>query len=250
MKRLAVNQENDKMKNKQNRILLLMSLTVLVAFGFFAINAGGGDLDPTSGPGPTMHTLDEIYNGVNALSSGSGEVTGPVAAAKVRQIAYMDVAGVPGESVDAAHVNWIEALSVRYAVTQPATTADSRGGARSANRPNFSEIKVIKEIDKATPPLHFACVTGTTYPTVDIEFTTIAPGTGNKVVYYKIKLVDATVVGFAPVMSHRTNSEYIHLEEVSFTFNEITWQYTQYDAAGNPVGVVENAWRVTSNEPG
>ncbi len=238
------------MKNKHKRTMLLVSLAMSAALGFLTITAGGGNLEPDSPPGSTMHTLDEIYNGINSLSLGSAGVTGPVAGAKVRKIAYMNVNGIQGESSDPNHQNWIEALSVHYGVKQPPTSEESSGGARSANRADFSELTVVKEIDISTPPLHLSCANGSHITSVDIEFTTIEPVTNKKVVYHKIKLEDVIVAGFAPVMSHRTAGEFIHLEEVSFNYGKITWEYIRFDSSGNPLPPVQSFWDVKTNEGG
>ena len=46
---------------------IVMSVAILTANLFVAGKATAGNLEPTSAPGPTMHTLEEIYQKVNAF---------------------------------------------------------------------------------------------------------------------------------------------------------------------------------------
>jgi len=238
------------MKDKQKRTLLSVGLIGLAALVLFSLTAGGGGLEPTSPPGPTMHTLEQLYNLTSSLSVGSGQLTGPVAAAKVRSLAYMDanVPDIEGESTDAGHSGWIELLAVHQSAQQPAATSHSSVGGRIGRRAEFSDITLVKEIDKATPKLALYCAEGKHIPDLVIEFTMEEPVTSNKVVYKKIMLEDVAVSAFTPVMSYRSNSEFTHLEEVSFRYRQIRWEYTPYDNQGNPGTKVTAGWSLEENK--
>ena len=238
------------MKNKQKRTLLSVGLIGLAALALFSITAGGGGLEPTSAPGPTMHTLEQLYNLTSSLSVGSGQLTGPVAAAKVRSLAYMNVnaPGIVGESTDADHGGWIEVLAVYHSAKQPAATSHSSVGGRSGRRAEFSDISCVKEIDKATPKLALYCAKGEHIPDLVIEFTMVEPVTSNKVVYKKVMLKDVVVSAFTPVMSYRSNSEFTHLEEISLRYRQIRWEYTPYDNQGNPGTKVTAGWSLETNK--
>ncbi|MCI0498532.1 MAG: hypothetical protein L0Y36_02470, partial [Planctomycetales bacterium] len=56
-------------KMKLAAVSLIVGVGVLIAF-----NAGGGGLEPTAPPGPTMHTLEDIYTAVG----GGGQITAAV----------------------------------------------------------------------------------------------------------------------------------------------------------------------------
>jgi len=64
---------------KQESILVL---AIVTAFVFTVVFLPGllraGELEPTGPPGPTMHTLDEIYNKMDAFASGGCGVPAPV----------------------------------------------------------------------------------------------------------------------------------------------------------------------------
>ncbi len=51
------------MRKQKRSMLVLAVITAFIAMGLFVPGlVGAGDLDPTEQPGPTMHTLDEIYD--------------------------------------------------------------------------------------------------------------------------------------------------------------------------------------------
>jgi type VI secretion system secreted protein Hcp len=230
------------MRDKQKRAMLLVGAMGLVAMVMLCISAGGGNLEPSSPPGPTMHTLEEVYNLVGSVCTGSGELTGPIAAAKKKKKAYMQAVGIPGESTDANHEGWIEVLGVNYSGEHPTPKTQSSVGGRIGRRVEFSDFTVVKEMDKASPKLHLYCCSGEHIPEVVIEFTMVEPVTSNTVVYHKVTLKEVAVLRFAPLMSHRMNGEYVHIEEVSLGYDEIHWEYTPYNAQGGAEEPVVEAW--------
>ncbi len=206
------------------------------------MNVVGGNLEPDGPVGSTMHTLEEIYDATNSLSLG--ELTGPVSAARTRSIAYMNVNNlqIEGESNDPNHQDWIELLAVHYSGRHPSNTTRSRVGGRTGRRVDFSDITVIKEIDKSTPKLHLHCAQGTSFNQMLIEFT--AELSTGRFVYHTITLKDVVITSFRPIMSHRCNGEYIHLEEVSLQYSQIYWDYTPYDDQGATGPTESTGWDV------
>lgn len=58
------------METKKNRTKVVVSILALVALVLFSLSGYAGKLEPNSPPGPTMKTLQEIYDAV--VSQGSG----------------------------------------------------------------------------------------------------------------------------------------------------------------------------------
>ena len=60
----------------RKRKKLMFALAIMTAFITTALFLPGlvsaGDLEPSALPGPTMHTLDEIYNKLDQLVPGGG----------------------------------------------------------------------------------------------------------------------------------------------------------------------------------
>ncbi len=74
--------------------------------------------------------------------------------------AFLKIDGIPGESTDDKHKEWIEIESYQQGLTQPASATASSVGGASAERVNFGPLIVSKLVDKASAKLFEACCTG------------------------------------------------------------------------------------------
>ena len=70
---------------------------------------------------------------------------------------YLNIEGIPGESTDRMHAAWIEIISFRHEVSQPAGSATSRIGGRTGARVDIQDFMINKVIDKSSPMLHLYC---------------------------------------------------------------------------------------------
>ena len=68
---------------------------------------------------------------------------------------FLDVAGIPGDSIEEGHKDWIEVLSYSLDVANPA----SPGGGSSGN-PSFSDVSFSKLVDSSSPKLFQATASG------------------------------------------------------------------------------------------
>ena len=68
---------------------------------------------------------------------------------------FLDVAGIPGESTDKGHKDWIEVLSYSLGVANP--TSPGGGG---SSRPSFSDVNFSKLVDSSSPSLFEAVASG------------------------------------------------------------------------------------------
>ena len=76
-----------------------------------------------------------------------------VSSAAHAQDYYLELDGIPGESSDAQHQNWIDILSFEHGIENP---ADGGAAGRAAGRPLFKDFHICKEIDKSTTPIQEA----------------------------------------------------------------------------------------------
>ena len=84
------------MQNKKAKVIV--SLLVLIGLLGISIIAFANKLDPCAPPEATMHTLNEIYDAVNAASSGIAEREGFVKYARVNIESAVDMLTVvPGK---------------------------------------------------------------------------------------------------------------------------------------------------------
>jgi type VI secretion system secreted protein Hcp len=161
--------------------------------------------------------------------------------------AFLKIDGIPGESTDDKHKDWIEILSYSHGLAQPAVAASSAGGARSAERCNHSDFSIVKHLDIASPKLALFCCNGTHIKEVKVE---LCRATGDKTKYMQYTLSDVIVSGVRPGGSAH-GGEALPLEELSFNYGKIEWVYTGTDPkSGKAKGDVKTHWDLIANKGG
>jgi type VI secretion system secreted protein Hcp len=82
---------------------------------------------------------------------------------------FLKIDGIPGESSDDKHKEWIELLSYSHGLSQTGSGSVSSGGARSAERCDHQDFSVVKTLDKASPKLALFCCNGTHIKKINVE---------------------------------------------------------------------------------
>ncbi|KML54605.1 type VI secretion protein [Burkholderia cepacia] len=99
-------------------------------------------------------------------------------------------------------------------------------------------LKLTKELDKSSPKLSQALASGEQMKSVVLEFYRITKE-GREEKYYTIKLENAIVMSikaWTPNCLDQENQQFGHMEDVSFTYEKITWTY-------EPDGIeAEDSW--------
>jgi len=158
--------------------------------------------------------------------------------------AFIKVDGIPGESTDSKHDQWIEVLSFHWGVTQRASASKSSAGAIGAERADHDDFSFVHALDKASPKLMLACCDGTHIKEVKLE---LCRATGDKQKYMEYLLKDVIVSSVSPGGAAR-DSETIPYEEVKFSYGEINLVYTETDhKTGKPKGDVKTGWSLVKN---
>jgi type VI secretion system secreted protein Hcp len=154
-----------------------------------------------------------------------------------RDVAFMHVDGgsigtVEGEATGKGHEKWITLSGYDGDATAP--TATGAGGGAGAGKVQLKPIVVTKPIDKSTPKLFQALVTGTRLPTVQIDF--VRPdGVAGEEVFYSVKLEQVIVTDVH--QSDAGTSSGRPLEQVSLDFQKIEITYGGSTASGGgPAG--------------
>lgn len=134
------------------------------------------------------------------------------------------IAGYPGSSQKEGRADTSDVFEIEHHLHQPVDmTTGSATGVRV-----HSPMRLVKEIDKATPGIHKALCTGENIATVTLDFYRIDPTTRSEVPYYRISLKQARVVDVRPYMPMSfvpANESYRHMEQVSFVYEEIEWNW-------------------------
>lgn len=101
-------------------------------------------------------------------------------------------------------------------------------------------LTVCKFFDKASPGLYQALVTGERLTEVKIDWYRINPA-GEEEHYFQHILTDAIIIGVKPYMPNCLDAkceQFGHMEEVSFTYRKIQWQWIPDGKAS------EDDWKV------
>ena len=161
--------------------------------------------------------------------------------------AFLKIDGVPGESTDDKHKDWIEVLSYSTGVSQRSSGSASTAGGASAERADFQDFSIVKALDKASPKIALACAKGTHIKEVKLE---LCRAGGDKVKYMEYKLSNCIVSSYRPGGSGH-GGETLPLEEVSFNYGKVEWTYTQQKREdGSGGGQVAANWDLQANKGG
>ena len=158
---------------------------------------------------------------------------------------FLKIDGLPGESTDDKHKDWIEILSFSHGVSQLSSGSVSSGGGRSAERCDHQDFSIVKTLDKASPTLNLYCSDGTHIGEVKME---LCRSGGDKQKYMEYKMSDVIITSVRPGGSSQ-GGEALPLEEVSFGYGKIEWIYTETDhKTGKPKGDVKTGWDLSTNK--
>jgi type VI secretion system secreted protein Hcp len=234
---------------KENKTKIILSVLVLAGLVGLAMIAGAGNLEPNAPPGPTMHTLEDIYNLV-----GSGIEPPPQTFAFD---CFLKIDGIPGESLDDKHKDWIEVLSYSHDVSIPVFSS-AFGEGHVTGDSEHDAFTIVKELDKSSPKLAEALCTGKHIPNIRLE---LCRAGGDKEKFMEYKMQDVIVSGYETIMpahvqgqstlEHKhiiivgiSGGETLPMEEVSFNYRQFMWEYTTAD--GNSIRA---CWDLDSNSP-
>jgi type VI secretion system secreted protein Hcp len=159
--------------------------------------------------------------------------------------AFLKIDGIPGESSDAKHKDWIEVLSYDFGIQQPASVfAGAVAGA--ADQPaQFQDFVITKRLDKASPKLALACADGMGIKQVVLELCTAG---GDKAKYMEYRMTSCIISGYYDE-GESAGAEPLPSETVSFKYGKIEWVYTQQKRPdGSGGGQVTAGWDLQANK--
>jgi type VI secretion system secreted protein Hcp len=156
--------------------------------------------------------------------------------------AFLKIDGIPGESSDEKHKDWIEILSYNHGMSQPASAASGTGG-RTAQRVSMSDFSVMKVLDKASPHLAQACCDGRHIKEVKVELCEAA---GDKHTYMVYTMENVIISSLQPGGSQGGDKP---MESLTFNFGKIKWEYTPTGHDGKPGSKVGPlGWNLEENK--
>lgn len=161
--------------------------------------------------------------------------------------AFLKIDGLPGESTDEKHKEWLEVLSYSHGISQPKSGSTSSGGSMTSMRCDHQDFSFVKVLDKTSPKLALYCSNGTHIKEVTLE---LCRAGGDKQKYMQYKMNDVIVSGVRPGGTSQ-GGETLPLEEISLAYVKIEWVYIQLDPrTGQPKGEVKAYWDLEANKGG
>ncbi len=157
---------------------------------------------------------------------------------------FLKIDGIPGESTDEKHKEWIEIMSYNHGVSQMGSGDRSTGGAATGGRCDHQDFSVVKSIDKASNTLNLTCCNGKHIKEVKFE---LCRATEKKEKYMEYTLQDVIISS----VSIGGGGGGLPTESVTFNYGKITWNYIQTDhQTGATKGNVEKYWDLIQNKGG
>lgn len=158
---------------------------------------------------------------------------------------FIKIDGIPGESTDDKHKDWIEILSFSHGLSQPSSATASSAGGGTTERVDHSDFQIVKNLDKASPKLYELCCTGKHVANVTLE---LCRAGGDKLKYMEVKMEQVIISSVHPGGSSKGDDN-LPTESVSFNYGKIKWTYTQQKRAdGSGGGNVTGGWDLTANK--
>lgn len=154
---------------------------------------------------------------------------------------FLKIDGIPGESTDDKHKEWIEITSYQHGIHQPASSTASSTGGASAERVNFGDLSVAKLVDKATPKIFEACCTGKHIKEVIIE---VCRSGGDKQKFLEVRMEQVLISSY----NQNAGGEFPQ-ESISFNAGKFKITYSQQKRdGGGMAGNVSGGWDLTQNK--
>lgn len=157
--------------------------------------------------------------------------------------AFVKIDGIPGETTDDGHKEWIQVRQIEHIMSQKASPSTVDAGGITAAKPEHQPLRIRKFIDKASPVLAEQCASGKHIPTVTIEFMRSSGNT--RVKFMKIDLAEAIVSKIE--QDGKEAGDDVPSEWVSFSYGKIKWSYITHSRSGDPGGTVPGGWDLTKN---
>ena len=149
---------------------------------------------------------------------------------------FLKIDGIPGESQDDKHKDWIQLVSFNWGLAEPGTGAGAGSG---AGRAKFRDFEFVMSVNKASPQLFLSCANGKHI--TEAMLSVRRPGS-RQLEYLKIKFSDVLVTSFEEAAGEDTPQE-----TIGFNFRHIEMAYTPQDASGSAGAVVTAGWDLSKN---
>lgn len=152
----------------------------------------------------------------------------------------MDIKDVPGESLVKGFEKKIEILSFSHGVSMQ-VTGDVSNKERTSGKPNIQDFSITKYMDVASPVLNQKCCEGKAVG--DVKLTIGRNENGEMLPLIVYTLSDAIVSS----MSVGGGGGDKPVENLSWNFSKIKWEYTAQKPDAGKEGTSAGVWDLKTN---
>ncbi len=138
---------------------------------------------------------------------------------------FLKIDGIQGESQDSNHKDEIQLLSFSWGGAQHSTVSGTGGS--GAGKVSLSDFSIMKTMDKASPKLFQAMTKGTHVASATLTACKAAGQTSGKP-FLTLKFKELFVTS-----QQLSGASEVPSESVSFTYNEISIEYSTQNEQGN-----------------
>jgi type VI secretion system secreted protein Hcp len=156
--------------------------------------------------------------------------------------AYLSIKGVPGESTDDKHKDWIEVTAYSMGLGQPSSVTHSSAGGAAAGKVSFQDMTCTHLIDMASPKLFEMCSSGKHISDATLE---LCRAGGTKFKYLEIKLENVLITNLK-TDDAKAAMEF-PTEIISLNFGKMKMTYFKQGDKGTGSGQVAAGWDQTKN---
>lgn len=152
---------------------------------------------------------------------------------------FLDLTGIAGESTVAGFEDTIDVTEVMLLTSRPASYGDS-----TTSPSVHGAMSITKGIDRATPLLAFACVSGEVVSSATLQVTRQFL---TDEVSAKYEMRDLVVAEFFTTPSLTIAGALD--ETIKLSYGKIRWTYYLRDASGNLLETVSRGWAPATDAP-
>lgn len=154
---------------------------------------------------------------------------------------FLKMDPIQGESQEKGHADEIDVLAWSWGVSK---TPPPPGGGGGGSAPSFSDIKVIKSFDIASPALLLGVADGTHFGEAVLSMNRNLKS-GEPVEYLNITLTNVLVSKMA---NGGKDGEAGVSETVTLNYGKLEFTYKQLDSEGEQTGESQGCWDLTNGK--
>jgi type VI secretion system secreted protein Hcp len=154
---------------------------------------------------------------------------------------FLKIDGIEGESSDSKHKGQIELES--WSWSESNSGSSGHGGGAGAGKVSMQDFQFTMKASKASPKLFLACAEGTHIKSCVL---TCRKAGGIQREYIVWKFTDVLISSYQ--MSRGGGSGFAPIEQCSFNFSKVEFEYKEQKADGTLGGAIKSGYDVKANK--